>query len=160
MGHWKKLTNPDYIGAYELIDRNITELVVKIVGISRKMVVGDEGKKSECTVAELEGFKPMILNATNCKMISKIYKTPLTENWLGKYIKLYVNVTRIAGVPTDCLRIRDEIPVIKLPDFTPTHPKWESAKEAIKTGKATIADITKSYSLTPENEQLLLAHGD
>ena len=84
--HWKKLINPDYIGAYALDPGK--DLTVQISQVRREMVTGADGKKEECTVAYLKDQKPMILNVTNCKTIEKLYG-PYIEDWNGKYITLY-----------------------------------------------------------------------
>lgn len=112
--HWKKLVNPDYIGAYSLDDgKDLTVTVEKVV---REMVTGDGGKKEECTVAYLKGQKPLILNRTNSKTITKLYNSPYIEDWTGKQITLYATTTRVAGETVECLRIRPQIP--KEEDFT------------------------------------------
>ncbi len=61
--HWKKLENPDYIGAYSL--ENGKDLIVTIDSVKRELVTGQGGKKEECTIAYLKGQKPFILNRTN-----------------------------------------------------------------------------------------------
>lgn len=111
--HWKKLVNPDYIGAYALEGCDLTVTIDKVV---REMVTGDAGKKEECTVAYLIGQKPFILNRTNSKMITKLYNSPYIEDWAGKKITIYPTTTRVAGEVTECLRIRPAIP--KEIDFT------------------------------------------
>ena len=78
--HWKKLINPDYIGAYALDPGK--DLTVQISQVRREMVTGADGKKEECTVAYLKDQKPMILNVTNCKTIEKLYG-PYIEDWNG-----------------------------------------------------------------------------
>lgn len=154
--HWKKLQNPDYIGAYSLMDTGEpVDLVVEIVSVGREMVKGADGKKDECTVAKLKGQKPFIINATNAKTITAIYGSPFIEDWAGKLITLHVAKVRVAGDTVDALRIRPTAPVKKLPELTPKHPKWEGAKTAIEAGNTTIEAIRKSYSLSPENETLL-----
>lgn len=112
--HWKKLVNPEYIGAYSLEDGK--DLTVSIEKVIREMVTGDGGKKEECTVAYLVGQKPLILNRTNSKTITKIYNSPYIEDWAGKKITLYATTTRVAGETVECLRIRPTIP--KEEDFT------------------------------------------
>ena len=67
--HWKKLTNPNYLGAYSLGDKQ--ELNVTIDYVVRENVIGAGGKSEECTVAHMAKGKPMILNNTNCKIIAK-----------------------------------------------------------------------------------------
>ena len=108
--HYKKLQNNDYIGAYSLDEGQ--ELTVTIESVSKKMVIGDKGKADECTVAQLKGQKPMILNATNCKTIANIYKSPYIEDWVGKDITLFATTTNLKGETVECLRIRPTTPII------------------------------------------------
>ena len=101
--HWKKLINPDYIGAYALDPGK--DLTVQISQVRREMVTGADGKKEECTVAYLKDQKPMILNVTNCKTIEKLYG-PYIEDWNGKYITLYAAKVRAFGDVVEALRLR------------------------------------------------------
>ena len=149
--HWKKLTNPDYLGAYSL-DPN-QNLTVTIKSVSKQIVKGSDGKEQECTVAIIEGQKPMILNKTNCKIISKIYGTPYIEDWTGKKITLYATQVKAFGDVVDALRIKAEKP--PLPELTPDSPKWNEAKTAIKNGTATLNQIKKHYQISQENETQL-----
>lgn len=153
--HWKKLTHPDYLGAYELLDgsANGKELTVVIQQVKREQVVGADGKKEECTVCYLHGQKPMILNATNQKTMTKIFKSPYIEDWSGKRMTLYVAKVKAFGDTVDALRVRDKAP--ELEQFTPSHPKWNGAITALKAGNTTIEAIKKNYTLTAENEKLL-----
>lgn len=152
--HWKKLQNPDYIGAYSLMEtEKPIDLTVQIKSIARQIVTGADGKKEECTVAQLVGQKPFIINATNAKMITKIYDTPFIENWVGKRITLYVAKVKVAGDTVDALRIRQVAPA--LPELTPTHDRWLGAKKAIADGNTTIEQIRSNFTLSVENEKLL-----
>ena len=109
MTHWKKLTNPDYLGAYALEDGK--DMVVTIEYVRSETVTGPDGKREECPVAHFkDGIKPMILNVTNMKTIAKIYGTPFIENWAGKKIQLYVAQVSAFGTVTDALRIREYVP--------------------------------------------------
>lgn len=155
--HWKKLTHPEYIGAYELMDGSPTnkELIVTIKEVLRQMVTGADGKKEECTVCHLLHQKPMILNATNQKAMTKLFGTPYIQQWAGRKMTLYVAKVKAFGDTVDALRIRPEAP--KLPELTPTHGKWAAAVKAVKDGNTTIAAIRKEYILSQANEALLLA---
>ena len=151
--HWKKLVNPDYIGAYSLEDGK--DLTVTILDVKREMITGDAGRKEECTVAQLKGQKPMILNRTNCKTIAAIHKTPYIENWKGKKITLYITTTKLKGEEVECLRIRSISPA--LPELNKQSLKWEGAVNALKAGKVSISKIEASYYLTMENRELLIS---
>jgi hypothetical protein len=151
--HWKKLTNPEYIGAYSLQPGE--ERVVQILSVGRKMVKGTDGKETECTVANLKGEKPFILNKTNCKTLTKVAGSPFIENWVNLKITIYVDAVKAFGDVVDALRIRSIKP--QLPSLSPSSPKWDGAIEALSTGKTTIEAIEKAYSLSPESKKLLEA---
>lgn len=147
--HWKKKYDPDYIGAHTLMDGSDNpELLVTINRIESRMVTNIDGKNESCVVAVLEGQKPMILNATNLKSITKVLGTPFIEQWAGRQITLYVKKVKAFGDVVDALRVRE---TISKESLTPTHPKWNDAKSAIKAGTVTIEQIQKKYVVSPQH---------
>ena len=109
MTHWKKLTNPDYLGAYSLEDGK--DIILTVDRVTREVVTGPEGKKEDCTVVHWrENQKPMILNATNAKMIEKLLKTPYIENWSGHRLQIGISKVKAFGEVVDALRIREFLP--------------------------------------------------
>jgi hypothetical protein len=145
--HWKKLVNPDYIGAYALPKGE--DLTLTIANVAREMVTGTGGKKEECTVIHWteKNVKPFILNKTNAKTIQKIYGTPYIEEWEGKRITLYAASTRLAGEEVECLRIRPTAPT--LPQVAPGTPLYDNVLKALKAGY-TFAQIEKKYALSTD----------
>ena len=106
--HWKKLINPDYLGAYSLEAGN--DMILTIKSVKREMITGTGGKKEECPVCHWqENQKPMILNVTNMKSIAKMYG-PYIENWAGKRVQIYASTTKFGGDTVECLRIRKDSP--------------------------------------------------
>jgi hypothetical protein len=112
--HWKKLQNPDYLGAYALEPGK--DLTATIQSVGEEPVAGTDGKKENCTVVHFveRDIKPMILNVTNAKTISKIYKTPYIEDWHGCKIQLFVAQVKAFGDVVDALRIRPYKPDVKV----------------------------------------------
>jgi hypothetical protein len=108
--HWKKLTNPDYIGAYALTPGQ--DLIATIKHVKNEVVTGADGKKEECIVVRFvePNIKPMILNSTNAKTITKIYETPYIEEWQGKKIQLFADKVKAFGEVVEALRIRPFVP--------------------------------------------------
>lgn len=110
--HWKKLTNPNYLGAYSI--ENNQDLILTIKNVREERVTGPDGKKDDCVVCYFyENVKPMILNATNMKMITKLYKTPFIEEWAGKKIQVGIEKVKAFGDIVDALRVRKIIPQIE-----------------------------------------------
>ena len=102
--HWKKLENPDYIGAYAFQPGE--EKTVTIKAVRREMIIGADGKKEECTVVHfVEPEKPLILNATNGKMIAKMADTPYIEQWMGVRIALVVRDVKAFGETVPAVRV-------------------------------------------------------
>ena len=108
--HWKQMVNLDYIGAYALTDGK--DLTLTIDHVVRENVTGNNGKREMClTVHWLErDYKPMIVNRTNAKTITKVTGSPYIEDWHGKQITLYVDTTRLGGDIVECLRVRPYAP--------------------------------------------------
>ena len=104
--HWKQLQNNDWIGAYALTDGQ--DLTLTIDKAMQEQVTGNNGKREMClTVHWAErDYKPMIVNRTNAKTITKVVGSPYIEEWHGKAITLYVDTTRLGGDIVECLRIR------------------------------------------------------
>lgn len=112
MTHWKKLTNPDYLGAYSIEDGRDLVLTIGSVGVEK--VVGADGKKEDCVVCHWqEPQKPMILNATNMKMITKLLGTPFIEEWAGHKIQIGVEKVKAFGDVVDALRVRKQLPRVE-----------------------------------------------
>lgn len=108
--HWKKLNNPDYLGSYDFQPNE--KRIVTIAKVHQEEVFNPTNQKKEiCTVMHFqENYKPMILNTTNCKMISELHQSPYIENWVGKKIVLHVEKIKAFGKLTDALRVKKEIP--------------------------------------------------
>lgn len=108
--HWKKGFDVRYIGSHDFQPNQ--ELKVTIETIKTENVELFNGSKNEmksCVLVTFKGGKkPMILNNTNCKIITKNLKTPYLEEWVGKTIILYVAKVRAFGEVVDAIRVRSE----------------------------------------------------
>jgi len=147
--HWKKLQNPDYLGAWDFQPNEIKLLTIKEV---KKVDVYDPQtrKKEPCSACFwIEDTKPMILNTTNAKTISAIMKSNFIEDWIGGKIGIRLENVKAFGDYVDAVRVFD------LPELTPNHPKWNGAAKSIKSGQVTIDQVKKRFIISPENETLL-----
>lgn len=109
MPHWKKLINPDYLGAYSLYDRG--DIILTIERVQVETITGPDGKKEDCPVCFWrEREKPMILNVTNMKTISKLIGSPNTDDWSGHRIMIGVERVKAFGDVCDALRVRPQLP--------------------------------------------------
>lgn len=160
--HFKVLANPNYIGAYTLMDgTDGKELVVTVSKVVRETVNGPDGKSEQCTVAHLVGQKPFILNATNQKIMAKVFGSPYIEDWTGKSMTLYVAKVKAFGDTVEALRVRPTAPKMEqaktkqMEELTPGHPKWDGAIKALSGGKTTLEAVVKAYIVSPNDYKTL-----
>lgn len=146
--HWKKLVNPDYLGSYSFQPNE--EKILTIKEIKRDKVIGNGGKKQECTICFfVENEKPMILNRLNSKIITKIYSTPYIEEWITKKIQIYVEKVDAFGETVDALRVRPFIPNVSLPLLVQGNKHYDNAVKHLLNG-GDIELLKKHYTLTDE----------
>lgn len=132
--HYRKVFDSPYLSSADVVEP------VSLT-ISRVTQESDKSKKTkdvfntvyfvELEIRQGEKLKPMILNATNSKMLAKIAGSPFIEEWSGKRITVYVETGIKFGRDTvDGLRIR---PAAARSAVTPDNAKlWTGAKEAFK----------------------------
>jgi hypothetical protein len=144
--HFKKLRNHNYMGSWDLADQNgnFQDLTVTITGATKEIVHDGKGGQEECSVVHLKGLKPMVANATNLKMISKLTGSPYIEDWTGKQIILTVKQVKAFGEVHDAIRVKNEVPV--KPAMTSTHANYSLVVAAVKSGK-TRPEIESKYSV-------------
>ena len=140
--HWKALTNPDYIGAYAFEAGE--EKIGTISYVREEQVISPDGKKDDCIVAHFaeKNLKPLIMNATNCKAMTKLYKTPYIENWVGKKIVMHVQTVKAFGDFVDAVRIKPEIP-----KGSPSEPVCAECGQVVKPfGKMSATQLAEYTS--------------
>lgn len=130
--------NPNYLGSWDLEELPNREVTLVIDQIKDEEVVTN-GQTEIATVCHWtdKSFKPMILNVTNKKTISKIYKTKDTEKLKGKAVVIGIDKVKAFGSIHDALRIRTRIP---------TPPKQGNLPKCEECGK----DINAFGSMTAE----------
>lgn len=138
--HWKKLHNPNYFGSY-VFDETKTDIIDMIVSVSTEQVKNQDGKEDACVVAKLKYNKPIILNSTNSKTITKLAESPFIEDWSGTWVSFYITNVNAFGTTTEAVRIRTRPPV-----FNDKHPAYADAVKAVKEGKRTKEQIKAAFN--------------
>lgn len=106
---YRSLYDKDYIGAWDLKDKDVT---VTITAVKGGNLVGQGGRKTKKPIVYMKGTeKGFAVNATNGRAIATMYG-PLVENWVGKKITLYKSMTRNPNGDGDveCIRVRPQAP--------------------------------------------------
>ncbi|MFA5676581.1 MAG: hypothetical protein WDA65_08695 [Christensenellales bacterium] len=144
--HWKKLHNPDYLGAYSI--ENGKDLILTISNVKQEEVIGTDGKKEECIVCYFsDADKPMILNATNAKQIQKLTGTPYIEKWVGFKVQIGIEKVKAFGEVVEALRIRKHPP--KAIDI-----KCESCGQAVTAANNMSAEQLAEYTAKKYKKKL------
>ena len=153
--HWKKLHNPDYLGAYYFNPGE--DIIVTIKKVQNEIVTGTDGKAENCSVIYFaENIKPMILNVKNSKMITKLTGSPYIEDWPGYKIQLYITKEKVFGVVDDVVRVRPQLVANKKEALTPKSEKWAAAISSLAAGTTAIDKIKNYYELSQNDEKELL----
>lgn len=141
--HWKKLVNPNYLGAYSIEDGK--DLIYRIKQVRMEDIVGENGRKESGMIAYFhDAPKPMILNRTNAKTIQKLTGSPYIEDWADHYVQLYATTTRFGGDTVECLRIRPFEPKV---DQSRPVKCADCGSEITKYGKMTAAQVAEQTRL-------------
>ena len=148
--HFKKLQNPDYLGAYDFNEGE--QRIATIKDVKQGIIKSERGDEAEIIVSFVEPFKPMIINATNAKMIAKISGSNYIEDWKGKQFYIVVKKVKAFGDVVDALRISPEKIVKILPELIIGDANYEKIKTALKEKKFTIDDVKKKYIVSIETE--------
>lgn len=148
--HWKKLTNPKYLGAQDLTTDtgSFGEIILTISKVSQEIVKGPDGKEEQCIIGYFtENMKPIILNKTNCKVLTKLSGSPFIEKWSGVKVAIGVKKVKAFGEVTDALRILEKkigTDAVKI-DYSAAIKKINDAKS--------IDELKDVYSKLSSSEQ-------
>ena len=156
--HFRKVFDSPYLSSVDLVE----PIVLTIQRVTQE---SDKTKKSKDTfntayfeekfIRQGEKLKPMILNATNSKAISKIVGSPFIEDWAGTRITVYVERGIKFGRETvDGLRIAA---AAERKVITPENARmWEAAKSAYRRD-GSLDKVLAKADMSEEHAQQLLS---
>lgn len=92
--HYRKVFKSDHLGAADLEEflEAKKPLIFTIKEVKQEYGTKVAGKSIDANIAYFkEDIKPLVLNATNSKMVSKIAGSKFVEDWTGITIELYID---------------------------------------------------------------------
>lgn len=145
--HWKKLHNPNYIGAWAIEPGK--EPIVTIQRAGQEEVTGSSGKKEECMVVHFKEkwAKPLVCNVTNSKSIERALGTPYIEEWPNGKIQLYVTTVNAFGEEVEAIRVKPKAPNVDKPKLEPGTERWNKAIDSIVSGKVSFEKVEQLYNV-------------
>lgn len=156
--HYRKVFDSPYLSSADVVGQ------VQLT-ISRVTQEVDKTKKSkdvfntvyfqEREIRAGEKLKPMILNATNSKMLAKITGTPFIEEWGGTRITIYVDPNVKFGRETvEGLRV---MRAQERKSLTPEMSQvWTNAKDAYRRD-GSLEKVLQRYEMSEEHIAQLIS---
>ncbi len=163
--HYRRVFKSDHLGSADIEEmiEDGKRLVFTINKVEQYLMVdGDKnsgisvaGRRISANIAYFkEDIKPLVLNATNSKQVSKFACSKFVDEWSNIPIELYIDPSvKMKGDIVGGVRIRPFKPTAKVkPLFTVEN------FDAAKGKKATIESIEKHYTVTDEIKQQYLKY--
>lgn len=154
--HYRNVMKSDHLGVADLEDliEQGKKLIFTIKEVKQEIGVSVAGKKGNHNIAYFkENIKPLVLNATNSKILKGFNNSSFVEDWNNTLIELYIDENvRMKGEVVGGVRIKPTQPKLTKPDFT------EEMFERAKNANANIESIKKSYNVSQEIETKYLSY--
>lgn len=166
--HYRNVFKSDHLGIADLeefIEKGM-RLVFTIKEVKQYVLTSNKdsgivvaGKRVSANIAYFkEPIKPMVINATNGKIIRSFApnNSPMVEDWNNIIVELYIDQTiKMKGDIVGGIRVKPKQPTATKMELVPEMvDEWNRAISHLK-GTGIIADIKKRYSLSETNEQKL-----
>ena len=112
--HYRKVFKSDHLSTYDLEDFIETGVVLEftIKEVKQFLETKVAGKKIAANIAYfVEPIKPMVLNATNSSVLSKLTGSSFVQDWKNILVELYILGNIKFGTKTvEGIRIRENKP--------------------------------------------------
>lgn len=121
---YRSLYDKDFIGAWDLKDKDVTVTITRVKGGE---LTAPGGRKSKKPVVYMKGTeKGFAINSTNGKAIAGMYGN-YVQDWVGKRITLYKSTTRNPNGDgeVECIRVRPQVP-----PASPSSPREAPAEQS------------------------------
>ena len=162
--HYRKVFDSPYLSAADIVEP--VALTIRCVQVEADKTKKTKDKMNTAYFVEREiragePLKPMILNATNSKMVAKITGSPFLEDWGGVSVEIYVDHNvRFGRETVEGLRIRPAAIRPQKRELTPDNQKmWQRALDAYKR-EGNLDAVEAHVYISEENRQLLIQQAE
>lgn len=162
--HYRKVFDSPYLSAADIVEPVV--LTIRCVQVEADKTKKTKDKMNTAYFVEREiragePLKPMILNATNSKMVAKITGSPFLEDWGGVSVEIYVDHNvRFGRETVEGLRIRPAAIRPQKRELTPDNQKmWQRALDAYKR-EGNLDAVEAHVYISEENRQLLIQQAE
>lgn len=159
--HYRKVFKSDHLGVADLEDfiEAKREMIFTISQVKQEIGVRVAGKKGNHNIAYFkESIKPLVLNATNSKILKGFANgSSFVEDWGGITIRLYIDPTAsFGGEVTGGVRIHPNRVKAQKAEVTPDSPTlWKNATAAyLRDGN--FNKVLEKANISQANQQLII----
>lgn len=112
MTHWKSMFDSERdAGLLFACHLEFRDLTLTIAGVAAGSVTGAGGKSSGKPIVSFSDHpRRLALNATNGKVLQRLFGTADTRQWIGRRITLYPSTTTFGSETVECIRVRETLP--------------------------------------------------
>jgi hypothetical protein len=157
--HYRKVFKSDHLGVADLEDliEAGTKLNFTIKHVKQEYGVAVAGRKGDFNIAYfVENIKPLVLNATNSKVMKKITGSAFVEDWNNIFVALYIDPsTKLKGEIVGGVRINPTQPKKTKSELLPGTTAWKNAVAAYHRD-GNLDKVKERMIISEENEQLLI----
>jgi hypothetical protein len=160
--HYRKVFKSDHLGVADLeefMECGNNDMVFSIAYVRQEIGASVAGKKINANIAYFkEDIKPLVLNATNSKVMRGLTGSSFIEDWKDTRIRLYIDKDAklmgevVGGVRVSPIPVEAQKPTVTKDNET----RWENAKAAyIRDGN--FDAVLKRAIISKENQDLIIS---
>ena len=158
--HYRKAFNSPYLSSADIVEPTILKISHVRLEPDKSKKTKDDFNTAYFTERELrpgEPLKPMILNAGNSKIMSKLAGSKFIDDWNNILITVYVDdKVRFGRDIVEGLRISTEPPRTVKIDLEPGTDAWVRAIAAFQRD-GNLKAVEKHVNITEANKERLIA---
>lgn len=158
--HYRKVFKSDHLGCADIEDfiEAGSNLIFTIKHVRQEIGTRVAGRKINANIAYfVEQIKPLVLNATNSKVVKNLTCSSFVEDWNNLTVKLYIDPTAslkgevVGGVRIDARPVNIEKMVI-----TPDNEKmWKRAIAAFNRD-GNLDKVLASANISQEHQNMIM----
>ena len=156
--HFRKVYKSNHLGQADLEEfmEAGTALNFTISHVRQEYGVSVAGRKGDHNIAYFkEGIKPMVLNATNAKVVRGFSGSSFVEDWVNIPVSLYIDQSvKMKGETVGGVRISPRQPVAQKPFIEQNSNAWSRAVAAYKRD-GNLNEVRKHLTVPKEAEDLI-----
>lgn len=156
--HYRKVYKSDHLGQADIEDfmESGSDLIFTISHVKQEYGVTVAGRKGNHNIAYFaEGVKPMVLNATNAKIVRGFSGSTFVEDWKEIRVQLYIDPSvKMKGETVGGVRIATRQPPAQKPFIQQESEQWKRAVAAYKRD-GNLNAVKKHMTVPAEAEKII-----